>query len=73
MVAKKIKVSCNAGCTLLPSAFGESLGRKLPETRLGEYDSLHSCRDSQSTKGESVQTRARIKRVLVKVVVMFVD
>ncbi len=38
-----------AGCTLSLSAFGESLGRKLPETRLGECDSLHS----QYTRGES--------------------
>ncbi len=34
-----------AGCTLSLSAFGESLGRELPETRLGEWDSLHSCRE----------------------------
>ncbi len=34
-----------AGCTLSPSAFGESLGRELPKTRLGECDSLHSCRE----------------------------
>ncbi len=33
----------NAGCTFSQSAFGESLRRELPETRLG--DSLHSCRE----------------------------
>ncbi len=31
--------NCDAGCTLSPSAFGESLKRELPETRLGECDS----------------------------------
>ncbi len=36
---------CNADCTLLPSAFGESLGWELLETRLGQCDSLHSCRE----------------------------
>ncbi len=35
----------NAGCTLSPSAFGKSLGLELPEMRLGECDSLHSCRE----------------------------
>ncbi len=30
---------CNAGCTLSPSAFGESLWRELPEMKLGECDS----------------------------------
>ncbi len=35
----------NAGCTLSSSAFGESLEREFPETRLGECDPLHSCRE----------------------------
>ncbi len=35
----------HAGCTLSPSAFGESLGWELPEMRLGKCNSLHSCRE----------------------------
>ncbi len=36
---------CNVGCTLSPSAFGKSLRREFPKTRLVECDSLHSCQE----------------------------
>ncbi len=69
-------INFSVSCILSPSAFGEGLGRELPETRLGECDSLHSCRElsihERREQGEGVQTRARIRRMLVKVVVMFI-
>ncbi len=58
-----------------PSAFGESLGWELPEMRLGECDSLHSCWElsihERREQGECVQTRARIRHVLVLLVFFF--
>ncbi len=42
---QKIPFNSFAGCTLLPSAFGESLGGELPKMKLGECNSLHSCRE----------------------------
>ncbi len=53
---KKRDVIFNAGCTLSPSTFCGSLGRELPEMRLGEYDSLHSC---QKLSGD-IQVRLEI-------------
>ncbi len=42
-----IDVYCasTAHCTLSPSAFGEILERELHDMRLGECNSLHSCRE----------------------------
>ncbi len=52
---------CHAGYTLSPSAFGESLGRELPETRLGKCDSLHSCQElsilARDTRRQPGETR----------------
>ncbi len=52
-----------------------SLGRESPEMRLGECDSLHSCQElsihERREQGEGVQTRARIRHVLVILVFLF--
>ncbi len=72
--AKKIGDSSNVGCTLSPSAFGKSLGRELPETRLGECHCLHSCRElsihKRREQGKGVQTRALLYQ-LIKILVFF--
>ncbi len=66
-------LACNAGCTLLLSAFGESLRRELPETRLGQCDSLHSgrelsilARDTRWQPGETWDPLTRAYRLLKK-------
>ncbi len=60
-------VTCNAGCTLSPTAFGEILKRELHETRLRKCDFLHSyCELSIHKKreqSEGVHRRVRIKHV----------
>ncbi len=56
----------NAGCTLSPSAFGESLERELPEMKLGECNSLHSCRElsilARDTRQQPSETRDPLTR-----------
>ncbi len=66
----KIFFSCDlptyASCTLSPSAFGESLGQELPEMRLGECNSLHSCRElsilAHDTRRQPEETRDPLTR-----------
>ncbi len=64
-----------AGCTLSPSAFGESLERELPETRLGACDFLHSCqelsillRDTRRQPGETQDPLTRASQTAKKVI-----
>ncbi len=55
----------NAGCTLSPGVFGERLGQKFLETRLGKCDPLHSCLTTLGLTG--VSTKQKIKEVYGKV------
>ncbi len=57
----------DAGCTRSPSLFGEIPEWELHETRLCEWDSLHSYRElsiyEEQEQGEGVQARARLRRM----------
>ncbi len=56
----------NAGCTLSPRTFGESLGRELPETRLDECDSLQDQSENKVRVGEGSSHACWLKWVGLK-------